>query len=71
MLETALSLLVLGAMALFAGAVFLWRRGERRRPVLMVVLGLVMAANIGIWTLPDAGGNTLAAGAAPDRTRRP
>lgn len=60
MLDTALSLLMLAAVALLAGAVFLWRRGERRRPVLMVILAAVMALNIGIWTLPDAGGNTLA-----------
>jgi hypothetical protein len=39
-----------------AGAVFLWRRGERQRPALMVFMALILGANIAIWSLPDAGG---------------
>lgn len=61
MLDTALSLMMLVAIALVAGAIFLFRRGERKRPGLMVLLAMVMAVNIVIWTLPDSGGNTLAA----------
>lgn len=54
MLDWALSTMMLAALALCAGAVFLWQRGERKRPVLMVVMALVLAANIAIWSLPDA-----------------
>ena len=45
---------------MFAGAAYLWRgRGERKRPLLMVLLGVVMLVNVGIWTLPDASGEAL------------
>ncbi len=57
MLDFALSLMMLTALALCAGAVFLWRRGERRRPALMVFMAIVLGANIAIWSLPDAQGN--------------
>ncbi|HQS71562.1 MAG: hypothetical protein B7Y36_10640 [Novosphingobium sp. 28-62-57] len=60
MLDTALSLLMLAAIALFAGAAFLFRRGERKRPVLMLTLAGVMVMNLIIWTLPDKSGGTLA-----------
>ena len=56
MLDFALSLMMLAALALCAGAVFLWRRGERQRPALMVFMALILGANIAIWSLPDAGG---------------
>ena len=56
-MDTALSLLMLAAVALLAGAAYLWRsRGERQRPLLMLLLALVMLVNVGIWTLPDASG---------------
>ena len=56
-MNTALSLLMLGALVLLAGALYLWRaRGERQRPLLMLLLALVMLVNVGIWTLPDASG---------------
>ncbi len=57
MLDTALSLMMLASVALLGGAVFLWRKGERQRPLLMVVLAAVMAVNVGIWTLPDSSGS--------------
>lgn len=60
MLDTALSLLMLAAIALVAGAAFLLRRGERKRPVLMLTLAGVMVMNLIIWTLPDKSGSTLA-----------
>jgi len=60
MLDTALSLLMLAAVALVGGAVFLLRRGERKRPVLMLTLAGVMVMNLIIWTLPDKTGGTLA-----------
>jgi len=55
-LDLVLSILVLAAIALVLGAVFLWRRGERKRPMLMLVLAAVMAVNVAIWTLPTKGG---------------
>lgn len=52
-----LSALMLSSIALVAGAVVLWRRtGERRRPLLMMLLAAIMLANVAIWTLPDASG---------------
>ncbi len=54
-MDLALSLLVLTALAMLAGAAYLWRnRGERQRPLLMVLLAVVLLVNVGIWTLPDA-----------------
>ena len=65
-METALSLMVLTAVALTAGAAYLWRsRGLKRQAVLMLVLAAVMAVNVAIWTLPNERGETLV-GAAPD-----
>lgn len=53
-----LSVLVLAAMALVLGAVFLWRRGGSRKQIgLMLLLAAIMVINVGIWTLPDASGN--------------
>ena len=63
MLDAALSLLMLAAIALVAGAVFLFKRGERQRPVLMLTLAGVMVINLIIWTLPDKAGSTLAGAA--------
>lgn len=52
-----LSIVVLGCIALLLGAFALWRRGGSRKQIaLMLVLAAVMAANVAIWTLPDAGG---------------
>jgi hypothetical protein len=53
LLATVLSLLILATVVLLAGAWFLWRRGERQRPALMIVLAVVAAINVAIWTLPD------------------
>ena len=56
MLAATLSLMMLAAIALIAGALVLWRRGERKRPALMALLVAVLLVNVGIWTLPDASG---------------
>jgi len=56
MLATVLSLLMLAMLVLVAGAAYLWRRGERKRPTLMVLLALVALVNVAIWTLPDKSG---------------
>ena len=57
MLDTVLSIVVLAAIALFAGAYFLWRRtGNAKNALLMVLLGLVALVNVAIWTVPTADG---------------
>lgn len=56
-LDLALSLTVLAAIALLAGAWALWRRtGNRKQPLLMVLLALIALVNIAIWTVPDRSG---------------
>lgn len=53
MSDLLLSLTMLAALALLAGAFVLWRRkGERRKALLMVVAALVALANVAIWSLP-------------------
>jgi drug/metabolite transporter superfamily protein YnfA len=53
MADTLLSLTMLAALALLAGAFVLWRRkGETRKALLMVVAALVALANVAIWSLP-------------------
>lgn len=57
-MNIVLSIVMLAAFALVAGAIYLWRRtGEIKQPALMVLLALVMVANVLIWTLPDASGD--------------
>lgn len=59
-MAAVLSLMVLTALALVGGAAFLWRRGgARKQIVLMLVLAVVIAVNVAIWTLPNASGDTL------------
>lgn len=65
-METALSLTVLTALALTGGAIYLWRsRGLKKQALLMLVLAVVMAVNVAIWTLPNERGETLVE-AAPE-----
>jgi len=57
MTDTVLSLLVLTVIALVGGALMLWKRGgSRLQVVLMLVLAVVAAANVALWTLPDGRG---------------
>lgn len=57
MIQTALSLVVLTIFALIAGAIYLMRRGgKRRQAMLMLVLAGVMAINVAIWTMPGGDG---------------
>ncbi|WP_067682294.1 hypothetical protein [Tsuneonella dongtanensis] len=59
MISTVLSLLVLAALALVAGAVWLWRKpGMRRQAMLMLVLAGIAVINVAIWTLPDDEGRS-------------
>ena len=56
-MDAVLSVLVLVAIALIGGAIFLWRRGGATKQVwLMLVLAVVMIANVLIWTVPDGSG---------------
>jgi drug/metabolite transporter superfamily protein YnfA len=57
-MDTVLSLVMLTALALIAGAAFLWlKRGARKQAGLMLLLALVMLVNVAIWTLPDPSGS--------------
>lgn len=57
MTDIVLSIVMLAALALVAGAFVLWRRtGEVRNPALMVLLAVVAVINVLIWTLPTPGG---------------
>ncbi|MFN2100096.1 hypothetical protein [Altererythrobacter sp. MF3-039] len=56
-MDTILSIIMLAAVALVAGAIFLWRRGGSSKQVfLMILLAAIMLANVAIWTVPDASG---------------
>ena len=56
---TVLSVVMLAALALVAGAIYLWRREARKQAGLMLVLAMVMIVNVLIWTVPDSAGTTL------------
>ncbi len=56
-LDTVLSIMVLGCLAMVLGAFALWRRrGATRQVWLMLVLAVVLAGNVAIWLVPDGGG---------------
>ena len=57
MTDIVLSLLMLGALALMAGAIVLWWRGLRKQAGLMIIAALIAVANVAIWTVPDSDGN--------------
>ncbi|MFN3863247.1 MAG: hypothetical protein ACK4RT_03090 [Erythrobacter sp.] len=57
MTDLVLSIVMLAALALLAGAFFLWRRtGEAKNPALMVLLALIALVNVLIWTVPSKSG---------------
>lgn len=54
---TVLSILMLAAIAMLLGAVFLWRqRGASKQVWLMLVLAIVLIANVAIWVVPSQNG---------------
>ncbi len=56
-MDMVLSLVMLAALALLAGAWFLHRRGgPRRQVILMVVLVVIAAVNVAIWIVPTPDG---------------
>lgn len=56
MITTVLSLLTLAVLLMLAGAVLQWRRGERRKAALLLILALVAGINVAIWTVPYESG---------------
>jgi len=66
MFDFIISLVVLAALALAAGAFALYRRGDRKRARLMALLVAVMVVNVAIWMVPTEGGDTLAESAAAE-----
>ena len=58
-MNAVLSIVMLAAGALVAGAFVYWRRtGEKKQPLLMLVLALVAIVNVAIWTLPTSDGGS-------------
>ena len=59
-MSAILSIMVLGAIALTAGAIYLWNRdGMRRQALLMLVLVAVIAANVALLTVPVGDGQSV------------
>ncbi|ANU07490.1 hypothetical protein [Paraurantiacibacter namhicola] len=63
-MDLILSLVMLAAIVLVVGAVWLWRRDPadgraRKQALLMLVLAGVMAANLAVWLIPDKNGADL------------
>jgi drug/metabolite transporter superfamily protein YnfA len=57
MTDIVLSIVMLAALALLAGAYALWRRtGQVKQPALMVLLAVIAALNVAIWTIPAPSG---------------
>ncbi len=58
MTDIVLSIVMLAAFALVAGAFVLWRRtGEAKQPALMVLLAVIAVVNVLIWTIPTQDGD--------------
>ncbi len=57
MTDIVLSIVMLAALALVAGAFVLWRRtGQMKQPALMVVLAVIAVLNVLIRTVPTSSG---------------
>ncbi|HEY0594694.1 hypothetical protein [Sphingopyxis sp.] len=52
MSDTIMSILMLTGVLLTGGAVYVFRGGDRRHALLMLVAALVMFANVAIWLVP-------------------
>lgn len=52
MSDTIISVLMLTGAVLTGGAVYVFRNGDKRRALLMLVAALVMFANVAIWLVP-------------------
>ncbi|RIV87598.1 hypothetical protein [Aurantiacibacter zhengii] len=58
MFDLVISIIVLAAIALGAGAFVLWRKGITKQAMLMALLAFVMLANAAIWLVPMDDGQT-------------
>jgi len=58
MFDLVISIILLSAIALGIGAFVLWRKGITKQALLMAVLSFVMFANVAIWLVPMADGET-------------
>ncbi|KQZ61398.1 hypothetical protein ASD67_19420 [Sphingopyxis sp. Root1497] len=52
MSDTIMSVLMLTGAVLTGGAIYIFRKGDRRRALLMLVAALVMFANVAVWLVP-------------------
>lgn len=64
MFDLVISITVLAAIALLGGAIFLHRKGDSKRAMLMAILAVVMAVNVAIWLVPTESGDSLGDAAA-------
>ncbi|MCL6249570.1 hypothetical protein M3P36_00710 [Altererythrobacter sp. KTW20L] len=66
------SITMLAALALLAGAFYLWRKQKAtKQALLMALLAFIMLANVVIWTIPvpePAAGETAGEGAGDTAT---
>jgi len=57
MTDIVLSIVMLAALLLVAGAFVLWRRtGQVKQPALMLLLAVIAVLNVLIWTIPTRTG---------------
>lgn len=61
MMDLLLSIAMLGGVALLGGAVLVFRSGDRKRGLLMVIAALVVFANVAVWMVPVKGETPLSA----------
>jgi drug/metabolite transporter superfamily protein YnfA len=55
--DIVLSIVMLAALLLVAGAFVLWRRtGQVKQPALMLLLAVIAVLNVMIWTIPTRTG---------------
>jgi membrane-associated phospholipid phosphatase len=56
-MSIVLSIVMLAALALVLAAILAWRKGLPKKQIgLLLLLALVMAVNVAIWTVPDGEG---------------
>jgi len=58
MSDVLMTVVMLAIIALVLGAGMIWRAGDRRRAVLMVIAAVVLAGNVAVWILPVTGRGT-------------
>ncbi len=57
MINIILSVMVIGAIALIGGAVYLLKRGgPKKQPLLMLLLAAILFANVAILSVPNERG---------------